>query len=172
MAVGHQPARANPVQDLIVRQARPELDKDQAIVMLMDAKSTLTELSKLAATPADSQERFRARAILPGMAKRLREVGPAAPIVAAAVSGNLREAGVSKRYGGQAGLQGATDAVYQGIGSVITISGRTIRKEAQATPERADEAIRHIDDLLTQLPAADTAKAIAFRKARQVLPIG
>ena len=31
-------------------------------------------LQKLAATPADSQERFRARAILPGMAKRLREV--------------------------------------------------------------------------------------------------
>lgn len=46
------------------------------------------------------------------------QVGPAAPVVAAAVSGNLREAGVSKRYGGQAGLQGATDAVYQGIGSV------------------------------------------------------
>lgn len=55
---------------------------------------------------------------------------------------------------------------------VITISGRTIRKEAQASPDRADEAIRHIDDLLSQLPAADTAKATAFRKARQLLPIG
>ena len=55
---------------------------------------------------------------------------------------------------------------------VITISGRTIRKEAQAAPDRANEAIGHIDDLLTQLPAVDTAKAVAFRKARQLVPLG
>lgn len=52
MSPGLQPAQANPVQDLIVRQARPELEKDQAIVMLMDAKSTLTELSVRAASCA------------------------------------------------------------------------------------------------------------------------
>ncbi|KAK9863682.1 hypothetical protein WJX84_003926 [Apatococcus fuscideae] len=155
---GQQAAEANPFQDLIVSRVRPELEKDEAIVMLMDAKGTLTELRDLAATSTDSKERFNARNRLPGMAKRLREVGPAAPVVAAAVSGNLREAGVSRMYGGQGGLEAATDAVYSSIGRVITISGRTIRKEAQASPLLADQAISHIDDLLTQLPATDSAK--------------
>ena len=42
---GQQPAHANAFQDLVVSRVRPELEKDEAIVMLMDAKSTLTELS-------------------------------------------------------------------------------------------------------------------------------
>ena len=41
---GQQAAEANPFQDLIVSRVRPELEKDEAIVMLMDAKGTLTEL--------------------------------------------------------------------------------------------------------------------------------
>ena len=58
---GHQPAQANPVQDLIERQSRPELDKDQAIVMMMDAKSRLSELSLCAIlVPCDKQHHFSA----------------------------------------------------------------------------------------------------------------
>ena len=77
---------------------RPELADEQAVVILMDAVGTLKELKagmyclhrlrpaaccgvhlsllmqRLAATDQKSELRFRSRALLPGMAKRLREV--------------------------------------------------------------------------------------------------
>ena len=66
----------------------------------------------------DSQNRFEARRLLPGMAARLRMVGQAAPIVAALTKGADREATVSGLYGGSGGERAVTDEVYSAIGSV------------------------------------------------------
>ena len=49
---------------------------------------------------------------------------------------------------------------------VITISGRTIRKQAQASPEYAQAAIDVIEKLLAVCPPEDLAKAQEMRKAR------
>ena len=50
---------------------------------------------------------------------------------------------------------------------VVTISGRTIRPEAQASPAAAEAAIQHIDELLKILPADEVAAAAAARTARR-----
>ena len=49
---------------------------------------------------------------------------------------------------------------------VITISGRTIRKEAQADPEIAEHAISCIDKLLSVVPEQDIKNAQELRKMR------
>ena len=49
---------------------------------------------------------------------------------------------------------------------VITISGRTIRKEAQADPEIAEHAISCIDKLLSICPEQDIRNAQELRKVR------
>ena len=49
---------------------------------------------------------------------------------------------------------------------VITISGRTIRKQAQASPEFAQAAIDKIEKLLAVCPEEDLAKAQEMRRAR------
>lgn len=50
---------------------------------------------------------------------------------------------------------------------VITISGRTIRKEAQASPDRATIAIAQINSLIAKLPDPLVEKAEAIRKQRR-----
>ena len=50
---------------------------------------------------------------------------------------------------------------------VVTISGRTIRPEAQASPAAAEAAIQHIDALLSILPKDQVAAAEALRAARR-----
>lgn len=64
----------------------------------------------IAATPSDSQERFRARAFWPSYAKRLRAVAEAAPVVAGLVIGGDKEATLSQMYGGT----GSGDAAVSG----------------------------------------------------------
>lgn len=59
-----------------------------------------------------------------------------------------------------------TDAVYQGLGRVLTISGRTIRLEAQIAPENAATAEAAVEKLLLQVEPALSQKAVAFRLAR------
>lgn len=49
---------------------------------------------------------------------------------------------------------------------VITISGRTIRKQAQASPEYAEAAIDCISRLLAACPQEDLDRAQEMRKAR------
>lgn len=49
---------------------------------------------------------------------------------------------------------------------VITISGRTIRKQAQASPEYAEAAIDSISRLLAACPQEDLDRAQQMRKAR------
>lgn len=50
---------------------------------------------------------------------------------------------------------------------VITISGRTIKKEAQASPERAEVAIHRINALLDRLPKDLVARGQEFRQQRR-----
>ena len=50
---------------------------------------------------------------------------------------------------------------------IVTISGRTIRKEALAGPELAESAIRHIEDLLALVPEGDKKSAEAARARRR-----
>jgi hypothetical protein len=61
----------------------------------------------LAATPEDSQERFNARKLWPSFAKRLRDVGPAAPVVAGLITGSQdKEETLSELYGGKSAAPG------------------------------------------------------------------
>lgn len=46
-------------------------------------------------------------------------------------TGTDAEATVSAEYGGTGGSNAAVDAVYVALGRVLTISGRTIKDEAQ-----------------------------------------
>jgi hypothetical protein len=41
---------------------------------------------------------------------------------------------------------------------VITISGRTIQKQAQASPQYANDALARVDDLLAALPKVHTER--------------
>ena len=50
---------------------------------------------------------------------------------------------------------------------IITISGRTIRKEAQASPDYAENAIIRINDLLDLIPQQKIDEAQELRKARR-----
>ncbi|KAL3148553.1 hypothetical protein ABBQ38_013987 [Trebouxia sp. C0009 RCD-2024] len=165
-----QPAQADVVRDLLKGYIRPEVAADQAIMQLMDARGTLMELKALAATAPNSHERFEARRVLPGMATRLRQVSSAAPVAAALASGTASESTLSYLYGGSAadGVSELSMAipVYEAIGKVITISGRTIRQQAQASPEYAEAAINCISRLLAACPQEDLDRAQEMRKAR------
>ncbi len=48
-------------------------------------------------------------------------------------------------------LSQVTDALYISLGYVLTISGRTIKPEAQASPGPAQDAKKAIDDLLAKV---------------------
>lgn len=88
-----------------------------------DLSARVADVQELADSPADSELRFRSRALLPGYAKRLREVGPAVSTLISA-DGLLDTSQISSRYGGEA--EGATpaDELLKCIGATITISGR------------------------------------------------
>ncbi|KAK9808128.1 hypothetical protein WJX73_009400 [Symbiochloris irregularis] len=157
---------ANPASKLLRGALRPELEPQQAVVLMLEAKGTLTELKELAHSPMDSKLRFQSRVLLPGMAKRLRVVGQAAPIVASLVTKEGKEAELSEKYGGTASGPNAADPVYNAIGQVVTISGRTISKQAQVQPQWAENAIDKIDALLGRLPADVVDRAKQLRISR------
>ncbi len=75
-------------------------------------------LQEIAATPEDSELRFVSRKLWPAFAKTLREAGPAAPIVAALISGGDKEATLSEEYGGVAGAQPGVGAWMGDMGGV------------------------------------------------------
>lgn len=78
----------------------------------------------LADTPEKSKQRFKARALLPGLAARLRLVGPAVGVVIG-VMGKSDEDALSEKYGGSASKSATVaDQVYNAVGQTITISGR------------------------------------------------
>lgn len=162
-------AHANVIQDYVERSQRPVMTPEQALVKLLDARGILYELEELAKTDSNSSQRFEARRLLPGMAKSLRQVGMAAPVLVAEVMGSDARSTVSKEYGGSGTDAAAAKAtpVYSAIGQIITISGRTIKKEAQANPQYAETAIQRINDLLAMLPQEKVDEAQQLRKARR-----
>lgn len=85
---------------------------------------TTALLQALSDTPADSQERFKARNLLPSYARRLRDVGPAVGALSAELAGGGGEKRFSERYGGSGGDVTPETSVYIGVGRAITISGR------------------------------------------------
>jgi hypothetical protein len=152
--------------DVARKVLRPVGEPEQAaIVALLDARSTLKELAALAATPLDSEQRFRSRYLLPGYAKYLREVATSAPVIEEALSGDV-EATLSEKYGGKGLDSGLTDPVYEAIGRVLTISGRTIKKEAQVDPALAQQANDAISTFLSYVPADKVDAAQEFRIQR------
>jgi len=160
--------KADILQDATRAVVRPGEEVETAVVKLLDARGTLLELRELAATAPNSDERFRARRILPGMAKRLRELGPSVPPLVALTAEGGAEAQLSYEYGGTGGdTSGGAVPIYIAIGDVITISGRTIKKEAQASPERAEVAIHRINALLDRLPKDLVARGQEFRQQRR-----
>lgn len=80
-------------------------------------------IQTLADTPADSELRFKSRAVLPGYAKYLREVGPAVNVIL----GAKYDVELSSRYGG-AGEEDSSpaEALLERIGATITLSGRYV----------------------------------------------
>ncbi|GFR42361.1 hypothetical protein Agub_g3057, partial [Astrephomene gubernaculifera] len=166
-AVMPSPASADVLKDALRGFTRPDVSVQDAVVILMDARSTLREIQGIAATPPDSGERFRARAFWPAYAKRLRAVAEAAPVVAGVVTGaGDSEETLGAMYGGKAQGAGVADTVYAGLGRVLTISGRTIRPEAQAGPEAAAGAEAAIEGLLLRVPAPLLEAAEQFRVER------
>ncbi|GIL82219.1 hypothetical protein Vretimale_7194 [Volvox reticuliferus] len=162
-----QPAAADVLRDALREFTRPDVSAKDAVVILLDAQSTLREIQGIAITSPNSQERIRARAFWPAYAKRLRAVAEAAPVVARVVIGaSDKEETLSEYYGGKAEGTGAADAIYQGLGRVLTISGRTIRQEAQDAPDAAAGAERAIDNFLRQVPPLLLAEAKQFRLER------
>ncbi|GFH19987.1 uncharacterized protein HaLaN_17031 [Haematococcus lacustris] len=101
--------------DLARRVLRPaDLDEVQAVVALLDARSTLRDIAALAATGPESKERFDGRKLWPAYARWLREAGPAAPTVARLVTGSTDgEDTLSEMYGGKAELPGVPQQVYE-----------------------------------------------------------
>ena len=54
---------------------------------------------------------------------------------------------------------------------VVTISGRTIRKEAQAQPELSEIAIRKIEELLAKVPEESVRRAEDMRAQRRSVAV-
>jgi hypothetical protein len=55
------------------------------------------------------------------------------------------------------------DELYRSLGAVLTISGRTIREEAQVSPDRALRAAAAIDGVLERVPAPVKEGAMRLR---------
>lgn len=161
------PAAANPLEDIARQITRPaDITPLDAAVALLDARATLRDMSPLVESAPDSRERFVGRKLWPAYAKWLRPVGPSAPVAAAIISGIDTEATLSAEYGGTGGSNAAVDAVYVALGRVLTISGRTIKDEAQFDPALIKSAEVAIDEVISQLPKQLVEEAQQFRVAR------
>mmetsp|Transcript_8152 Transcript_8152/g.23404 ORF Transcript_8152/g.23404 Transcript_8152/m.23404 type:complete len:253 (+) Transcript_8152:68-826(+) len=156
-------------RDLVKGFLRPKaVSPEDALVQLLDARGTALELQILANTPMDSQERFEARSILPGMATALRKVQDAAPSALSLIQADV-EASLGGRYGGDAaaGEKGVLDDVYVSVGRVLTLSGRTIRAEAiEQGSKLTSQAASSLDSLVALLPKEAVDKAQERRRAR------
>lgn len=151
--------------DVARKVLRPDGEEQEAIVALMDARSTLKELAELAATPLDSEERFKSRYLLPAYAKRLREVAASAPVLSQSIAGD-KESTLSEKYGGTGQGSTLTDPVFESLGKILTISGRTIKEEAQVNPAIAKEGAEVLTTFLSYLPEDKLAAAQEFRIQR------
>eukprot|EP00879_Flechtneria_rotunda_P002977 GHRR01003195.1.p1 GENE.GHRR01003195.1~~GHRR01003195.1.p1 ORF type:complete len:247 (+),score=70.83 GHRR01003195.1:79-819(+) len=157
----------NPLQNIARQFTRPaDITPLDATVALLDARNTLRDMAELVASPLDSKERFDGRKMWPAYAKWLRQVGPSAPVAAAVINGTDAEATLSSEYGGSGGSNASVDSVYIALGKVLTISGRTIRDEAQISLDLCKAAEDAITNVLDQLPHNLLDKAQQYRVAR------
>ncbi|KAF6256173.1 hypothetical protein COO60DRAFT_140330 [Scenedesmus sp. NREL 46B-D3] len=157
---------AGPLDNIARQLTRPDITPLEAAVALLDARATLRDMAPLVQSAADSRERFQGRKLWPAYAKWLRPVGPSAPVAAAIIAGTDTEATLSSQYGGTGGSSTAADAVYVALGRVLTISGRTIRDEAQVDPQLTKGAEAAIDALVRKLPTDLVEQAQQYRVAR------
>eukprot|EP01026_Neomeris_dumetosa_P053135 TRINITY_DN4741_c0_g1_i6.p2 TRINITY_DN4741_c0_g1~~TRINITY_DN4741_c0_g1_i6.p2 ORF type:complete len:220 (+),score=21.30 TRINITY_DN4741_c0_g1_i6:213-872(+) len=135
-------AGADVLQDLGRKFLREDtMEPIDAIVDVIFANNTLQTLKTIAALPKDSDERTQYESYYPGMAKRLRLVAQAAPVVADIVN-QQGENNLSVKYGGNLEEgQGVVDSLFEAVGRVLTLSGRTIREEARYDPAFAQQGI-------------------------------
>eukprot|EP00878_Enallax_costatus_P005028 GHUV01005288.1.p1 GENE.GHUV01005288.1~~GHUV01005288.1.p1 ORF type:complete len:236 (+),score=37.94 GHUV01005288.1:223-930(+) len=159
-------AHANPLEDVARQLTRPEITPLEAAVALLDARSTLRDMQSLVGSSPDSRDRFNGRKLWPAYAKWLRPVGPSAPVAAAVIAGSDVESTLSAQYGGTGDGNAEVDAVYVALGKVLTISGRTIRDEAQVDVQLAKDAEVAIDAVINKLPTDLVNQAQQFRIAR------
>lgn len=155
-----------PLNDIARQLTRPEITPLEAAVALLDARATLRDMAPLVEAAADSPERFVGRKLWPAYAKWLRPVGPSAPVAAAIIAGTDTEATLSSEYGGTGSSNATVDAVYVALGRVLTISGRTIKDEAQVDPQLGKAAETAIDALIKELPQDLVEQAQQYRVAR------
>eukprot|EP00803_Ostreobium_quekettii_P008215 evm.model.scf_449.1 EVM.evm.TU.scf_449.1 scf_449:3087-5241(-) len=163
-------AKADVVRDLAAQVLIPDVDLEEALVALLDARAVLLYVKNVSETPMDSEERRMSNRYLPGVAKRLQKIGPAAPTVAAAVLGTNREGTLSAAYGGVAdgeANRGGAEPIFVAVGKVLNRSGGGIRPEALASPMLAQEAMDAISQLLDKVPAETVAMAEDLRQARK-----
>lgn len=160
------PAHAGVAEDLLKAQLRPEVDTIDAVVKLLDARGALVAIKDIAELPAKSEGRVASWRYVPAYARRLREVGKAAPVVGALVTGAAgKEAAVSEQFGGDAGATSIVDPLFMSVGQVLNYSGLGVRDEALATPEASRLALAAIEDLLGKVPAAIMSAAREKRAA-------
>lgn len=91
--------------------------------VVSSVSGTARSVQTLADTPADSELRFKSRAVLPGYAKYLREVGPAVNAILTD-QGLDYDAQLSSRYGGAGEDTSPAEVLLERIGATITLSGR------------------------------------------------
>ncbi|GMH35848.1 hypothetical protein BSKO_03716 [Bryopsis sp. KO-2023] len=163
--------KANLLQDFTKVIARPDVDDATALVMLLDARGVLLEVNALALTPRDSDLRKEYNSFLPGMARRLRDVGRAAPALAASLTGVTKDGTLSDAYGGDAGAEegsGLVDPIFIAVGKVLTSSGRGIERAALVLPELSENAVSAINTFLDKVPKEQIDKAQEFRQSRSL----
>eukprot|EP00892_Ulva_mutabilis_P002477 jgi/Ulvmu1/1222/UM109_0020.1 len=163
------PAYADYTSQLAQFTAPKGITPVNAVVQLLDAASVLKTVQELADTPADSELRFRSRALLPGYAKRLRDVGPAVSTLLS-TDGLLDTTQISSRYGGEAEGITPADELLKCIGATITISGRTLKPEplepgSQVATASRDAVLLFLESVPQQLK--DEAQAFRIERAKK-----
>ena len=160
-------AEAGVLENIAKQLTRPDdVTPLMATVQLLDAVSTLKVVQALADTPATSKARFKARALLPGLAKRLRPVGPAVAVIVKEL-GTSEDQAFTQKFGGAAQTEGAADLVYQAVGQVITISGRTLSDQVlEPNSQLASQARQRILQLIEKVPQDLRKRAQSYRQSR------
>lgn len=156
-------AHAGFLENLVKASQTDDITPLEATVRLLDGVSILKSIQTLADSKADSELRFKSRAVLPGYAKYLRDVGPAVNVI---LGGNYN-AQLSSRYGGTGEDSSKAEALLERIGATITLSGRTVSPEALEPGSKvASSASESLKAFIATLPEDLVDEAKQFRVDR------
>eukprot|EP01023_Acetabularia_acetabulum_P065244 TRINITY_DN8616_c0_g1_i4.p1 TRINITY_DN8616_c0_g1~~TRINITY_DN8616_c0_g1_i4.p1 ORF type:complete len:255 (-),score=39.02 TRINITY_DN8616_c0_g1_i4:277-942(-) len=162
-------AEASVLQDLgrkYIREA--EILPEDAVQQLIKAQNTLKNLKMIAEIPQQSDLRRKYEAYYPGMAKQLRQLESVAPVVVNA-SNKQGEDNLSVKYGGNVSDgKGVVDSLFEALGEVLTISGRTIKDEARTNPAVVQNALDELEIIIKMVPATLLAQASNASKQNQM----